>query len=119
MDQSFLTGLENITKLLQNTEDINVVSKYIEQVTRAMVSVPLPNIYTSFFRAEREFLPDYRDVDFDQRFKNVIYDRTFGTIGRGDDPHEYVSTFGARRFIKHLKARTLCSMSSLTLRVHD
>ena len=86
MDQSFLTGLENITKLLQNTEDINVVSKYIEQVTRAMVSVPLPNIYTSFFRAEREFLPDYRDVDFDQRFKNVIYDRTFGAIGRGDDP---------------------------------
>jgi len=86
LDQSFLTGLENMTKLLQNTEDVNVVSKYFEQLSRAMVAVPLPNLFTSFFRAEREFLPDYRDNSFDQRFMNVVYDRTFGVFGRGDDP---------------------------------
>jgi len=86
MDQSFLTGMENLTKMLQNTEDMDVVSKYFEQLSRAMVSVPLPNIYTSFFRAEREFLLDYRDEGFTNRFKNVIYDRTFGAFGRGDNP---------------------------------
>lgn len=86
LDQSFLTGLENITKVLQNTEDVNVVTKYFEQLSRAMVSVPLPNMFTSFYRAEREFLPDYRDNTIDKRFKNVLYDRTFGTFGRGDNP---------------------------------
>lgn len=96
MDQSFLTGAENLLNVIQNIDKPDVFYKWIEQTSRAGLSVPLPNSLTSAFRAEREFLPDYRDNDFGQRVKNVIYDRTFGFYGQGTPAPARVNIWGEK-----------------------
>ena len=96
MDQSFLTGLDNLMNVMQNIDKPDVFYKWIEQTSRSAFAVPFPNLYTSMFRAEREFLPDYRDNDFGKRIENVIYDRTFGYFGQGTPAPVRVNIWGER-----------------------
>jgi hypothetical protein len=79
-DQSFLTGVDGLLEVLRNPEPATF-SSYVEGIFRAAVSIPLPNQLSVAFRAEREYLPDYRSNNITEKLVNVVNDRMFGTLG--------------------------------------
>lgn len=79
-DQSFLTGVDGLLEVLRNPEPATF-SSYVEGIFRAAVSIPLPNQLSVAFRAEREYLPDYRSNNITEKLVNVVNDRMFGSLG--------------------------------------
>ena len=80
LDQSFLAGVDGLLEVLRNPEPMTF-TRYIEGIFRAAVSIPLPNQLSTAFRAEREYLPDYRSNDITEKLINVVNDRMFGSLG--------------------------------------
>jgi len=85
MDQSFLQGLNGITSLIASTKDPDdferAFFRYLETISKAFSSMFLPNALSGYDQATREFLPDKRDIDFTDRIKNHVRERTFNTGG--------------------------------------
>ena len=79
-DQSFLTGVDGLLEVLRNPEPATF-SSYVEGIFRAAVSIVLPNQLSVAFRAEREYLPDYRSNNITEKLVNVVNDRMFGVLG--------------------------------------
>ena len=79
-DQSFLTGVDGLLEVLRNPEPATFTS-YVEGIFRAAASIPLPNQLSVAFRAEREYLPDYRSNNITEKLVNVVNDRMFGVLG--------------------------------------
>ena len=87
LDQSFLQGIDGILQILtsSNEEDFErQTERLINTVVRGSSSVALPNQWSSFAKAERDYMPDYRldkNISSSERLlKNFIYvikDRTF------------------------------------------
>jgi hypothetical protein len=75
--QSFLQGAYGVMNALAGS-DHETKMWYLNTV-KAVSSVPLPNQLSVINRAEREYLPDFRHRDWEEQFKNVLLDKTFGT----------------------------------------
>ena len=79
LDQSFLTGVDGLFEVLRNPEP-KTFDRYIEGIFKATASIALPNQLSTWYRSEREYLPDYRSNNLTEKLVNVINDRTFGVL---------------------------------------
>ena len=73
--QSFLQGASALLNALTGSE--YETDKWMTNTFRAVSSIPLPNQLATISRANRDYLPDYRDRDLTKQFKNVISDKIF------------------------------------------
>jgi len=89
MDQSYLQGVNGfLTMLSYRGQDQfeRQVSDWFETSFRAISAIPLPNTLSAIHRAEREYMPDYRDASLLKRMENIIKDRTFNYFGAAEQP---------------------------------
>ena len=73
--QSFLQGTSALLNALTGSE--YETDRWLTNTFRAVSSIPLPNQLASIARAQRDYLPDYRDEDLSVQFKNVMDDKIF------------------------------------------
>tara|TARA_R110002020_G_scaffold156127_3_gene337860 strand:+ start:1 stop:9006 length:9006 start_codon:yes stop_codon:yes gene_type:complete len=73
--QSFLQGTSALLNALTGSE--YETDRWLTNTFRAVSSIPLPNQLASIARAQRNYLPDYRDEDLSVQFKNVMDDKIF------------------------------------------
>jgi SHS2 domain-containing protein len=73
--QSFLQGTSALLNALTGSE--YETDRWLTNTFRAVSSIPLPNQLASIARAQRNYLPDYRDEDLSIQFKNVMDDKIF------------------------------------------
>ena len=73
--QSFLQGASGFLNALTGSE--YETDRWMTNAFRAVSSIPLPNQLAVIARANRDYLPDYRDRDLTEQFKNVISDKIF------------------------------------------
>lgn len=95
MDQSFLTGIDGVIKLLADPNE-RQLTKYLDNIMRAGFSVVLPNSLSAFYRSGREYLPDYRDPNpgIDNSMENILRDKTFNFFGLGESVVPRVNIWG-------------------------
>lgn len=95
MNQSFLTGIDGIIKLLADPSE-RQLTKYLENIARSGFSVVLPNSLSAFYRSGREYLPDYRhpNADFFNVLDNILRDKTFNYLGTGEQVIPRVNIWG-------------------------
>jgi hypothetical protein len=95
MNQSFLTGIDGIIKLLADPSE-RQLTKYLENISRSGFSVILPNSLSAFYRSGREYLPDYRhpNADFFNVLDNILRDKTFNYLGTGEQVIPRVNIWG-------------------------
>ena len=95
MNQSFLTGIDGIIKLLADPSE-RQLTKYLENISRSGFSVILPNSLSAFYRSGREYLPDYRhpNADFFSVLDNILRDKTFNYLGTGTQVIPRVNIWG-------------------------
>jgi hypothetical protein len=95
MNQSFLTGIDGIIKLLADPNE-RQLTRYMENIFRSGFSVVLPNSLSAFYRSGREYLPDYRDPnpDIASAVNNILRDKTFNYMGAGEQIIPRVNIWG-------------------------
>ena len=95
MNQSFLTGIDGIIKLLADPNE-RQLTRYMENIFRSGFSVILPNSLSAFYRSGREYLPDYRDPnpDIASAVNNILRDKTFNYMGAGEQIIPRVNIWG-------------------------
>jgi hypothetical protein len=91
MDQSFLSGLDNLLQVVSSSSSRDFQSKmerWLNSTFQAVSAVALPNTTAAMYRAHRQYLPDTRsdkgatlEERVAKRAMYVIKDRTFGLIG--------------------------------------
>lgn len=84
LQQSFLQGMNDFIQLLASGDYETNGERLLRGVMNVGMAIPLPNQMSTMYRAQREYLPDYRvtkDMNWTERqMKNIEYtikDRTF------------------------------------------
>jgi hypothetical protein len=109
--QSFLQGTSALLNALTGSE--YETDRWLTNTFRAVSSIPLPNQLASIARAQRDYLPDYRDEDLSVQFKNVMDDKIF--FLRKETPSDQIRVDLWGRKIAQTPVLTLICITSVLI----
>ena len=78
---SFLQGANSLLNLIAGDEEGYEMQRNIDNWFRSVTSVALPNTISAYNRANRSYMPIFRNKDVARRMQYILLDKTFNVEG--------------------------------------